>query len=374
MKKGVILTSPLPVMSPIIKITGNFCNLKCDYCFYNSRDQNIKTVMDIGLLEKFLREYFELFRGNLRLTWHGGEPLLAGLNFFEKIVDFQKRYAHRHDTILNTLQTNGTLIDEKWAQFFKKNNFYIGVSLDGIEKCHNFFRKDKHGRGSFQHVVRGIQILRAHKVPVSILTTITKYNVQYVEENFRFFAEILGIKNIGNSIFYPDWNNGNKKMMKCGIQPQELTDYFKKAIDFWWRKDDPNFRIREIENYLAGIIGKEASLCLFNGWCSSFFCVEFNGEIYPCDRFSGNKEFLFGDLRTHHLKDILNSRQRLDYAKKANFLHADCMECKWKSCCNNGCLALRNKDGKFYFCETRKAIFDYLARKISDTIERKEGR
>ncbi len=361
MKNKVILTSPLPVMSPIIKITGNFCNLKCDYCFYNSKNQNNRTVMDVGLLEKFLKEYFELFRGNLRLTWHGGEPLLAGLNFFEKIVEFQRRCSHRQDAILNTLQTNGTLINEEWATFFKKNNFYVGVSLDGIEKCHDFFRKDKCGNGSFQRVTRGIRILREHGVPVSVLATITKCNARYVEENLRFFAETLGIKNIGNSVFCPD---GNERMAQFGIQPQELTDYLKKAIDFWWEKNDPNFRIREIENYLAGIIGKEASLCLFNGWCSSFFCVEFNGEVYPCDRLSGNKEFLFGDLRIQHLGDILNSRQRFNHAEKAKFLHADCMACKWKNCCNNGCMALRDGSGKFRFCETRKAIFDYLSRKI----------
>lgn len=364
MRNKVILTSPLPVMSPIIKITGNFCNLKCDYCFYNSINQDSKTVMDVGLLEKFLKEYFELFRGNLRFTWHGGEPLLAGIDFFEKIVEFQKRYSHRQDAILNTLQTNGTLINEAWATFLKKNNFYVGVSLDGIEKCHDFFRKDRCGRGSFERVIGGIRILRAHKVPVSVLSTITKCNAQHVEENLNFFADVLGIKNIGSSIFCPD---ENEKMSPFGVQPRELTDYLKRAIDLWWDRNDPDFRIREIENYLAGIVGKEASLCLFNGWCSSFFCVEFDGEVYPCDRLSDNKNFLFGDLRVQHLRDILNSHRRISHAERANFLHNDCIACKWRRCCHNGCIALRDESGKFRFCETRRAIFDYLSQKIGST-------
>lgn len=366
MKKSVILTSPLSIMSPIIKIVGNYCNLRCEYCFYHECDQRKKTVMNISLLEKFIREYLEIFKGNLRFTWHGGEPLLAGIKFFEKIVEFQDKYSKKNQNILNTIQTNGTLINDKWAQFFKKHDFRIGVSIDGIEECHDRFRKNKNGYGSFKNTIKGIKILQKYRVPSSVLSTITKQNLKYAKENFEFFVEDLGIKSIAYNYVY------SLERKKYNVLPEDLAGYLKTIIDLWLKKNKPEIRIREIENYLAGIINRKASLCLFNGWCNSFFCLEFDGKIYPCDKLSGDNELLYGNLSDQHLIDILNSRKRIRYAQKVNYLPLNCMKCNWKDSCNNGCVYYRDKNNQFYFCQTRKDIFDYLNEKIGFYSDRKK--
>ncbi|MCR4276744.1 MAG: radical SAM protein [Candidatus Roizmanbacteria bacterium] len=361
MKNRVLLTSPLPIMMPIIKISGDSCNLKCEYCFYRKKNQDKKTIMSFCILEKFIKEYLELFDGNLRFTWHGGEPLLAGYDFFEKVVAFQEKYSHKSHKILNTVQTNGTLINKRWALLFKRYGFKIGVSLDGNEKNHNLLRKNKANKGSFQQAIRGIRILQEYKVPVSILSTLTSRTIGHTKENLSFFADTLGIKNIGTSIFYSGESDRSNPL---NVQPEELTTHMKKTIDFWLEQNKSDFRVREIENYLAGIIGKEASLCQFNGWCTSFFCVNHDGKIYPCDRFSGQEDLLFGDLSAQPLIKILNNPKRLEYFDKTSFLHRDCLECEWVNSCHNDCVSLRNKNGKSIFCQTRKQTFKYLRSKI----------
>ena len=140
MAKLVILTSPLKVMVPIIKVVGDFCNLRCQYCFYNTKDQLTRRMMKDELLEKFLAQYMGLFTGRLIFIWHGGEPLLAGLPFFKKIVDIQAKNLRDGQIIQNTIQTNATLIDNAWAEFFRAHDFRVGVSLDGDKESHDHFR------------------------------------------------------------------------------------------------------------------------------------------------------------------------------------------------------------------------------------------
>lgn len=363
-RSPVALTSSMPIMVPIIKIVGNYCNLRCEYCFYHKKEQQRKTVMNRKLLRKFLKEYMDLFNGILRFNWHGGEPLLAGTSFFESIIKFQRKYTREGQKIVNAIETNGTLIDDAWASFFKTHNFRIGVSIDGIQECHDQFRKDGDGQGSFDRVVQGIRTLQKYGVPLGIIQTLTHHNISdisLIKKNFNFFVHELGIKKIGFSLCSPV---GTPWMYSQRLTNEELTRFFRTVIDLWILRDDSYLQIREIENFIAGVMKKQASLCEFNGSCSAFFTVDYNGEIYPCDRFSGRKEFLLGDLSKQSLLEILNGEKRLGWARKTNFLHQDCLECMWQKACHNGCTDCRNDEGKYLFCNTRKSIFGYLEKKI----------
>lgn len=360
-KDSVILTCFSPVMTPIIKIVGNSCNLRCDYCFYHEKNQQERTVMGIEILEKFIRQYLELFDGNLRFNWHGGEPLLAGISFFQKIVELQKRYIRNNQKISNSIQTNGILINKKWAAFFRDNDFEVGVSLDGVKKCHDLFRKNITGQSSFDATIRGIRILQKYKVPIGILHVLTNKSLSYIKENFHFFVNDLQIKDICTCVYAP---TRGPCMFNQKMTNKKFTEFFKRVIDFWFLQNNPDLQIRELENFLAGIYGKIASVCGFNGTCSAFFCVDYDGKIYPCDRVSNESRFCIGDLSSNFLRDILNSDKRLDWAKKTKFLHSDCLSCAWRDACRNGCTDYRNDEGKYLFCETRKKIFNYLREKI----------
>lgn len=370
----VILTSPLEVMVPIIKVVGDFCNLRCQYCFYNTKDQSTRTVMSDELLEKFLVEYMELFSGHLFFIWHGGEPLLAGLRFFEKVLELQTRYLKEGQTIKNAIQTNATLVDDKWADFFKVHDFKVGVSLDGGKESHDHFRLNHGNGGSFDRVVRGIKTLHRHGVEPGIIQTLTRDNTVRVSEDFNFFANILGAKRWGVNDFF-DVDTINQAMVGQSITNEELTSFLKAYIDMWLTQDDGKVQIREIENFMAGVLGKRASSCTFNGACTGYFCLEYDGKIYPCDRLSNRSELLFGNLASQSLIDILNGETRLKYAQDVNTLHSDCVSCEWQRACHNGCTGNRvsGVSGKYYFCETRKAIFGYLREKLNNYRPAKEG-
>lgn len=366
LSNSVIFTSPLKMMVPIIKVVGNYCNLRCGYCFYNEREQSMRTLMSEQLLDKFMSEYFNLFSGRVNFIWHGGEPLLAGIPFFERAMTLQKRYAKGNHVIRNSIQTNATLVDEEWAKFFKINNFKVGVSIDGREKSHNEFRKNKIGEGSFEHVVRGIRILQKNNVRLGFIQTLTHNTVANLSDDFEYFVKELGVRSWGINHYFAQ--NSGLDTIGQQIDNKQLTEYLTRCIDLWLVQNDPKLRLREIDHFIAGAIGKNINSCSFNGTCTSYFCLSYDGKIYPCDRFSEQDQYLFGDLSRHSLIEILNGNKRLQYAKDVNDIHGDCANCKWFKGCNNGCVHHRigNIKGKYYFCETRQHMFAHLNNIIED--------
>lgn len=379
MEKRVDITPSPKMMVPIIKVVGNFCNLRCKYCFYSTTNQSKAHCMSYELLEKFLVEYFQLFTKHPMFIWHGGEPLLAGLSFFEKIVEIQSRVAKNNSAIQNFIQTNATLVNKKWARFFKKHNFKVGVSLDGNEKSHNQFRKDSGGKGSFNQVMRGIKILRDYGINPGIIQTLTVNNLSQTKENFDFFTNVAKVKGWSTNI-YLDINNTNKAMLGQGLTNKQLSAFLIEQINLWLEYDSSQLKIREIENFISAMFNKKASSCAFNGLCDRYFCLEYDGKIYPCDRSSGNPDLLLGDISEQSLAEILSGNKRLDYARKTKNLPSKCLSCEWQKSCNNGCTMHRvgGIDGDYYFCHARQEVFSYLRDKMKKlnfgkTFEQKGG-
>ena len=367
MKKSFILASPFKTMIPIIKIVGNSCNLRCNYCFYSTKNQSTNCRMSYELLRKFLVEYMQLFTDRLMFIWHGGEPLLAGLSFFRKIVEIQSQVARNNQVIQNFIQTNATLINEEWANFFKEHNFKVGVSLDGNEESNNRFRRNYNGKGSFNQIMRGIKILRNHDIKPGIIQTLTSDNLSQTKKNFNFFTNIIGTRGWSTNI-YLDKNNENRIMSDQSLTNEQLTTFLIDQINLWLAHNDSKLKIREVENFISAIFNKKPSSCAFNGSCAGYFCLEYDGKIYPCDRSSGYPDLLLGDISKQPLLEVLNSAERLDYVEKINNLPSKCLSCEWQKSCNNGCTMHRIKDidGKYYFCEARKTVFTYLKEKISE--------
>lgn len=355
-------------MLALIKVVGDFCNLRCSYCYYYKNDQSKRTIMKYDLLEKFIADYLELFSGKINFIWHGGEPLLAGISFFERAVKLQKNYASENHIIRNSIQTNATLINDDWAQFFKNNNFKVGISIDGNKRSHNRFRKDKSGNGSFDKVIKGIKTLRKYKVKLVFIQTVTLSNIKNLKDDFLFFVDSLGVQSWGFSPYFVPDKNYQSAISHEHIDNLTITEYLKECINLWLLKDDPKLRIREIDNYIAGVISKTSNCCAFNGFCTSYLCLNYDGKIYPCFKFSGQDKFLLGDFSKTSLLEILNGTECSKYTNDVNTIHIDCLFCKWKAFCNNGCPVLRVNSikGKFYFCETRKNLFSYLENIIEE--------
>ncbi|MEA4904202.1 MAG: radical SAM protein, partial [Petrimonas sp.] len=182
---------PLYVM---LKPVGSRCNLDCDYCYYlekaNLYSQKKNHVMSEELLEKFIKEYIESqTMPQVMFTWHGGETLMRPLSFYKKAVELQKKYAGGRQ-IDNSIQTNGTLLNDDWCRFFKEHNFLVGISIDGPQEFHDEYRRDKMGRPSFHKVMRGIELLKKHGVDYNCMAVVNDYNADFPLEFYQFFKTI----------------------------------------------------------------------------------------------------------------------------------------------------------------------------------------
>jgi uncharacterized protein len=180
----------------LAKPAGAACNLGCQYCFFLSKEnlyRGERHLMSEEMLERYVRQLFESSPGpEVHVAWQGGEPMLRGLEFFRRSVELAKRYRQPHQTAVHTIQTNGTLIDDEWADFFRENDYLVGVSIDGPRGLHDAYRVDKKGEGSFDDVIRGWHLLRKHGVRSNVLCCISAANAVHPVEVYRFVRDELG--------------------------------------------------------------------------------------------------------------------------------------------------------------------------------------
>lgn len=347
-------------LTPIIKPVGDYCNLRCSYCFYNRQNQRTPQLMSDAVLEQFVREYMTLFRGPAHFIWHGGEPLLAGINFYRTAIAFQQTFKSGGQLVENLVQTNATLITDEWAEFFKEHGFRIGLSIDGTSSEHDAFRKDSIGRGSFDRVRRGAETLRRHGIEFGIVQVLTAETAPRILDSFRFFADVLEVSHWSINAF-SDFS-GYSDASAQSLSNEQLVAATKECIGEWLARNNRQVRIREIESYVAGVLAKRGRYCTFNGNCAGYFCLNFDGAIYPCDNFTGVAEFKLGDLRVQPLEAILSGPIRARYLEEASTPPAECTSCRWHPVCHNGCPAQRadGVGGKFCHCTARKELFAYM--------------
>lgn len=355
-------------MTAIVKAVGNNCNLKCGYCFYRELDQQEETLMPLDLLEEVVRQYMDIEKTDCRFIWHGGEPLLAGIDYYQIIIELQKKYRRRGQSVRNSFQTNATLVTEQWARFIKENNFGVGVSLDGCRKSHNRFRSYQNGDGSFDDTMNGIKLLQRQGIKPGFIQTVTRSHLGDVSENFDFFVKELGAKSWGINYFHGDCHCAHGQMADQSVEPWEMADHLKKCIELWLGYDDDGLLIREIENYFRPAMGGFPSNCDFSGGCRHFFCVNFDGRVFHCDRFSHSSDYCIGSLKNDSLLDILLSKRSSALHESVVNLPSECSLCRWVSYCQNGCPHHRTEgiSGKYVFCEARKMLFEYAEKVTAD--------
>lgn len=343
-------------MIAIVKPVGNYCNLRCSYCFYESTDQSIKEIMNEDIVIKLIREMSKLQPKGAKFIWHGGEPTLAGIDFFQTVVNSQKQF-WPNGKVTNLIQTNATTITEEWARFFSENNFRVGVSIDGSEESHGLFRKKVGGRNSFRQVMRGIAILQNAELDLGFIQTITRDKLDNVKKDFTFFYEVLRAKSWANNVYFdPGCTNGIMKGQN--VSADEWHSYLESVLDEWLMRDDPSLVVREIESIMYGALNKSPRECRFNGTCGNYICIESDGSAYPCDRFSGQSEYLWGNLNQSSLTAILGGAKRKEYIVRSRSSLINCKNCEWISACNNGCAHHRRGgiEGKYQYCEVMRKM------------------
>lgn len=288
---------PLYVM---LKPAGALCNLACDYCYYleksNLYRQVSKHVMSEELLEKFVREYIESqLLPDVLFTWHGGETLMRPLSFYKKAMEWQRRYA-RGRRIDNCIQTNGTMLTEEWCEFFHDNHWLVGVSIDGPQKFHDEYRKNRQGLPSFVKVMRGIDLLNKHRVEWNAMAVVNDVNGDYPLDFYRFFKQI-GCRYIQFTpiveriVEHADGRHlaaveeGDERMADFSVTPEQWGNFTYSIFDEWVRNDVGEYFIQLFDSTLANWVGEQPGVCSLAKTCGHAGVMEFNGDVYSCDHF-----------------------------------------------------------------------------------------
>ncbi len=352
---------------PIIKIVSMKCNLRCAYCYYREEDQSATKIINFKSLKELIRKTLDNFSGRVQFIWHGGEPLLVGIDFYREVLKLQQLYKKESHQIINALQTNATLLNERWVKFLKDNSFNIGVSCDGPEKYHDKCRRDKQNTGTFQRVFRGIKLLQAKGINPHVIMIVTKDKLNSPKEIYKFLYE-------NNLSFHPkpclEIDPKTNRLSAYSITPEEYTGFMIKIFDLWIETDNPNFKIRNLDNILTGLLGGKPNLCEFNGKCQKFLTVDYNGDIGHCDSFPLQK-FRFGNILKDDWFSILKTDDYRLYLECIKFSRQDCKGCEWLIVCKGGCLRYsytreENQWHKNIFCESRKKLFNHVAKKLKE--------
>ncbi|HOK56615.1 MAG TPA: anaerobic sulfatase maturase [bacterium] len=355
----------------LVKPTSYLCNLDCSYCFYKKTKQIYPEakIMDLKTLEFFIKKFMDYSEGkNIFFCWQGGEPLIAGIEFYYNVVEFQKKYGKTGQIVGNTIQTNGILIDDKWIEFFKRYNVFVGISLDGPEEIHNFYRGYKDGKKTFKKVMENINKLERNGVQFNILSTIGEETGKYPEKIFEFFVK-KGFKYLQ---FIPATDRKKDKISKFSITPSTYSNFLCRIFDLWWNNGFPYVSIRFFDNIIEIIKGIEPSACTLKKRCGEYLVVEHNGDVYPCDFFV-NTDFKLGNIFFDELDIIYEKLKKFGAMKEIQI--EKCKKCEWNFICNNGCLWHRyvkngKLDGTDYFCFAYRKFFTYSFEKFKIISER----
>ncbi|TRO52214.1 anaerobic sulfatase maturase [Candidatus Bathyarchaeota archaeon] len=351
-----------------VKPTGSICNLGCQYCYYLEKDQlypeDESFQMPENVLDNYIKQHIEACPDDtISFSWHGGEPTLLGLDFFRRIVELEKKYKPRDKTILNGVQTNGTLLDDELCRFFAKEGFAVGISIDGPKELHDRFRVTKDHRPTFEQVMRGYQLLQKHEVYTDVLCVVNSVNVQHPLEVYRFFKGI----NAKYITFLPCVDPQPEGGVSDLSVPSEAWGRFLCTVfDEWVREDIGRVKVQIFEEAVRTAFNQEHSLCIFRPTCGDIPVLEHNGDLYSCDHYVA-PEHLLGNIKQTPLVELLESPAQEKFGEnKQTSLPRICRECRVLAMCNGECPKNRFTDtpdgehGLNYLCTGYKLFFTHI--------------
>lgn len=374
---------PMYIMT---KAAGSMCNLACKYCYYLEKNNlyreqqpDRRFIMTDDTLERFIRMYIQSqTTPQVLFCWHGGESLMRPLSFYKRVVELQKKYAAGR-IIDNTIQTNGTLLDDEWCRFFRDNNWLVGVSVDGPQEFHDEYRRNKMGAPSFRKVMQGINFLKKHGVEWNALAVVNDFNADYPLEFYRFFKEIecryiqftpiverILPRKDGRYLASP-MDAQDIPLADFSVLPAQWGDFLCAVFDEWVRNDVGEYFVQIFDATLANWIGAQPGVCSMARTCGHAGVMEYNGDVYSCDHFVF-PEYKLGNIRTHTLVEMMFSeRQQRFGADKRDRLPGQCRQCRYLFACNGECPKNRfattaaGEPGLNYLCEGYRKYFDHVA-------------
>lgn len=369
---------PLYVM---LKPAGSLCNLRCKYCYYLEKNalytEQKNHVISDEMLDKFIREYIEAQTSpDVLFCWHGGETLMRPISFYRRAIELQRKYA-RGRRIDNTIQTNATMLTDEWCEFFRENNFLVGVSIDGPQEFHDEYRRTATGKPTFHKVMQGIRLLNKHNVEWNALAVVNDFNADYPLEFYNFFKEIgchyiqftpiveRRIERNDGLSLAPGMEEGGE-LVDFSVTPEQWGKFLCTIFDEWVRHDVGTYFIQIFDATLANWAGVQPGLCSLAKECGHAGVMEFNGDVYSCDHFV-YPEHLLGNINEKTITEMMYSEKQREFAKlKHELLPQQCRECPVEFACHGECPKNRFTRDKYgnpglnYLCKGYRQFFEHV--------------
>ena len=390
----------------MIKPVGAICNIDCTYCFYLHKQQLLgsdsKFQMSEDILETHIRQYIEgQDAEQVVFSWQGGEPTLLGLEFFEKVVELEKKYKKPHQRIENDLQTNGTLLNDDWGAFLKRNKFLVGLSIDGPEELHDCYRIGKDGKPTFAKVFAAVQMLHRHRVPFNSLTVVNRINAKKPLDVYRFLknevrpremqfipcVEPKVFRDIAPQKWDPDTlpifgstaahpGLPDSVVTDWSVDPDDWGYFLCKIWDDWYRRDIGKVFVNLFETAVAQWMGKPAQICVYHEFCGKGVALEHDGNVYSCDHYV-YPEYKLGNIQETSSSRLVFSEEQKQFGfAKFNTLPQRCRDCKYLFACNGECpknRLIRTPEGQLglnYLCSGLLKFWEHIDGDAQDICRR----
>ncbi|HBG26007.1 MAG: anaerobic sulfatase maturase [Planctomycetes bacterium GWF2_41_51] len=356
--------------SLLIKPAGPDCNLNCKYCFYACKHKLFGDKahrMSEEIAERLISDFLSQGFINNSFAWQGGEPALMGLDFYKRVVEFQKKYSKNGIVISNSFQTNATLLNASWCKFFNEFNFLLGISLDGPKKFHDYYRNDYSGGPTFDKVMNAIELCRQNKVEFNIIVLLNNQNVKYPDELFDFFME----NKFQYLQFIPcvEKDPITGKIADYSINGTEYGNFMCRIFERWREFGVTKLSIRLFDSILNYFVYGSHTNCTFQRKCDDYIVIEHNGNAYCCDFFV-DEDTRLGNIVQTPIYELFNNPIKQDFANRKKQLCNKCFVCHYSELCMGGCLKDRivldrNFANQNYLCDGYKMIFEKIAPQLA---------
>jgi uncharacterized protein len=353
----------MPDISLLVKPVGADCNLRCDYCFYRRKAALYPSAkqprMSNRVLEQLISDAMGRRADSTTFAWQGGEPTLAGLDFYRLAVQLQMAYGASGQTVGNSLQTNGTLLNPEWARFLAEYKFLVGLSIDGPAGLHNKYRRDREGSPTHRRVMDTMRLLRAYEVEFNTLVLLNDLNVKSPDTLYDFLRE----NGVSFMQFVPCVEHGSAgKPAPYSTTPEAYGDFLCAMFDRWL-VDYPEISIRDFDQMLLTTLNRPGCICMHGVSCDHYLVVEHNGDVYPCDFFVV-PDLRIGSIMENTLEELGRTPVRTQFAAGKSDHGAQCLACEWLPYCRGGCTRHRTVLGgavsdPTYFCKSYRQLYEH---------------
>lgn len=353
----------------MVKPVGSRCNMRCSYCYYLDKGRysmhKKQSCMKTALLERIIRETIQSQKGEvISFVWHGGEPLLAGIPFYQKAVELERKYLPSGRTVWNNIQTNGLLLNDEWCRFLVQNRFDIGISIDGTEAVHNQNRRDIGGSGTWQRIRTNIGRLKRYRILPDLLCTVNSTSVKDPMGVYHCLKEL----DTGWIQFIPIViRREDGSYSSLSVAPEEYGAFLCAVFDEWITEDLGKTDVQLFAETARVAAGGSPAVCWLTETCGKVLIAEEDGSIYSCDHFVDDQHRL-GNIQNTKLDRMVYSRRQTDFGEsKKTALSRKCRECSWLKYCGGGCLKDRFKTGnedeaQYYLCEGMKMFYAHAVK------------